>query len=135
MTLLGYAARFEHPVWLNVVAFVSFCYIGQAATLADVVEWAGKLAKSTLTGLAMLDNKPVAAVSMAAATKDLVRNLNSTTGSALQLGSRSAMLGFLMYWFCHFDPRVAKTTRASVQRMVPRALVWRAIRVSRRTIV
>ena len=76
-----------------VVASVSCCSTAQAATLADVVEWAGKLAKSTLTGLTMLDNKPVAAVSMATARKDLVRNLNSTTGN---LGSRSSRFGFLI---------------------------------------
>eukprot|EP01043_Picozoa_sp_COSAG02_P047392 COSAG02_NODE_4540_length_5235_cov_4.163357_3_plen_86_part_00 len=54
----------------------------QAVVLDDVADWVSKLAKSTLTGLAMLDNKPVAAVSMTAATKSLVRCLVSIAGSA-----------------------------------------------------
>ena len=50
--------------------------------LDDVVEWASKLAKSTLTGLAMLDNEAVAAVSMASATRSMVRRLVSRLSSA-----------------------------------------------------
>jgi hypothetical protein len=97
----------------------------QAAILDDVVEWASKLAKSTLTALTTLNNKPVAAVSMAAAIKSAVRYLVSKSDS-----SNIAMICSIS---CYARRTVVTMTRASVQKTVLRAHVWRATRASHLT--